>query len=116
MNPHELNFLHLLHVTGVLVMIGYTFFAFAGPAETRKRVLMITGIASLLVLLTGIRMWQGMFSFGALGWIIVKLVCWLGLSGLTGMAYRKREKANLFMVVTLVLAITAVAMVYVKPF
>ena len=116
MNPHELNFLHLLHVVGVLVMTGFTFFAFAGPPETRKRVLAITGVASLLVLLTGIRMWQGVFGFGMLGWVIVKLVCWLGLSGITGMAYRKRDKANLFMLVTLVLAITAVAMVYLKPF
>jgi len=116
MNPHELNFLHLLHVTGVLVMIGFTFFAFAGPAETKKRVLAITGIASLLVLLTGIRMWQGLFGFGALGWIVVKLVCWLGLSAITGMAYRKREKANALMIVVLVLAIVALAMVYLKPF
>lgn len=116
MNPHELNALHIIHVVGVLVMIAYTFFAFAGPAETRKRVLAITGMASVLVLLTGIRMWQGMFGFHAVGWVVIKLVCWLGLSALTGVAYRKREKANVFMVVALVLAITAVAMVYVKPF
>jgi len=116
MNPHELNFLHLLHVTGVLTLIGFTFFAFAGSAETRKRVLMITGISSLLILVTGIRLWQGVFQFHAFGWVIIKLVCWLGLSAISGIAYRRREKVNLFMVITLVLAITALAMVYVKPF
>ncbi len=116
MNPHELNALHIIHVVGVLVTVAYTFFAFAGPAETRKRVLAITGMASVLVLLTGVRMWQGMFGLHAIGWVIIKLVCWLGLSALTGVAYRKREKASTFMVVALVLVITAVAMVYVKPF
>ena len=116
MNPNELNALHVLHLTGVLVLIGYTFFAFAGPAETRPRVLMITGIASLLVLLTGVRMWQSLFSFHVFGWIIVKLVCWLGLSAISGVAYRKRHLTNPLMVVTLVLAITAVAMAFMKPF
>lgn len=116
MNPIENNVLHLLHVVGLLVLTAYTFFAFAGPQETRKRVLMITGIATLLVLLTGIRMWQGLFSFQLLGWVIVKLVCWLGLSALTGMAYRKRDKANVLMTVALVLVVVAVTMVYLKPF
>jgi hypothetical protein len=116
MNPHELNALHVLHLSGVLVLIGYTFFAFAGPAETRPRVLMITGIASLLVLLTGVRMWQGVLGFQMLGWIVVKLICWLGLSVIGSVAYRKRELTNSLMVGTLVLAITAVAMAFVKPF
>ena len=116
MNPRELNVLHLLHVVGLLVLAAYTFFAFAGAPDTRKRVLAITGISSLLVLLTGIRMWQGMFGFAPLGWIIVKLVCWLGLSALTGVAYRKRDQANLWMTIALVLLVVGVAMVYLKPF
>ena len=116
MNPSELNALHIIHVASVVVLIAYTFFAFAAPAETKKRVMMITGIATLLVLLTGIRMWQGLFSFHAFGWIIVKILCWLGLSALTGLAYRKREQANTLMVVALVIAIVALAMVYAKPF
>ena len=116
MSPPELNTLHTLHVTGVLVLVGYTFFAFAGPAETRKRVLMITGIASLLVLITGIRLWQGVLGFHAFGWIFIKLGCWLGLSAVGGIAYRKREMASTLMVITLLLAITAVAMAFVRPF
>jgi hypothetical protein len=116
MNIHELNALHLIHVAAVLVLVAYTFFAFAGPVETKKRVMMITGIATTVVLLTGIRMWQALFGFAPLGWIVVKLVCWLGLSALTGLTYRLRDKSNLLMIVALVLAITALAMVYVKPF
>lgn len=116
MSPHENNALHLIHVLGVLVMAAYTFYAFAASLETRKRVLMITGIASLLVVLTGVRMWQGLFSFEMLGWVWVKIVCWLGLSALTGMAYRRREKAGALIGWTLTLATVAVAMVYLKPF
>jgi hypothetical protein len=78
-------------------------------------VLMWSGIAALLVLLTGVRMWQALYGFHG-AWAVVKLVCWLGLSGIGGMAYRRREKAGLFMIVTLILAVVAVVMVYVKPF
>lgn len=116
MSPYENNALHFLHVVGLFVMAVYTFWAFAAPQESRKRVLMVTGIASLIVVLTGIRMWQGLFSFEMLGWIWVKLVCWFALSGLTGMAYRRREKAKALMTVTLSLVVVAVAMVYLKPF
>lgn len=114
MNVSELNALHIIHVASVLVLVAYTFFAFAGPAETRKRVMMITGVASLLVLLTGIRMWQALFAFHVAGWIMVKLICWLGLSAQAGVAYRKRDQVNTLMLVTLVLAITAVTMGYLK--
>ncbi|HUR57897.1 MAG TPA: hypothetical protein VM029_09320 [Opitutaceae bacterium] len=115
MNPKELIALHAGHVIAVLVMLAYSFFALAAAPESRKRVLMITGIASLVVLLTGARMWQGMFGFAAMAWIIVKLVCWLLLSGLTGMAYRKRDKAGALAGVMLLLAAIAVVMVYAKP-
>lgn len=116
MNPAESNALHVVHVAAVIVLIAFTFFGFAGAAETRKRVLAITGVASLLVLLTGIRMWQGQYGFAGLGWVFVKLFCWLGLSALTGLAYRKRDQVNTLMVVSLVLTITALVMVYVRPF
>jgi hypothetical protein len=106
----------VLHVASVLILAAYTFFAFAAAADTRKRVLMITGIATLLVLLTGIRMWQGMYSFTNLGWIWVKIVCWVGLSALSGLAYRKRNLTNMLMVVGLLLAVVALVMVYYRPF
>ena len=116
MNAKELLLLHALHVIAAIVLVAYTFYAFAAAQDTRKRVLAITGVATLLVLLTGIRMWQGMFGFAGHGWIIVKLVCWLGLSALTGMAYRKRDKASGFMILALVLTAVSVVMVYYKPF
>jgi hypothetical protein len=115
MNPSELNALHIIHVLAAIIMVAATFYACAGAPETRKKVLMWGGIATLLVLLTGIRMWQGVYAFKG-GWAIVKLVCWLGLSAFTGLAYRRREQAGLWIRLTVLLAATAVAMVYVRPF
>ena len=67
---------HILHVSSLLVLFGYTFYAFAAPAETRKRVLIITGIASLLVLIGGFGLITKL-RVGFPGWIIVKIVCWV---------------------------------------
>ncbi|MCB1105154.1 MAG: hypothetical protein KDK74_10520 [Cephaloticoccus sp.] len=115
MNPHELNSLYILHVLSAISLIGTTFYACAGAPETRKKALMWSGIASLLVVLTGIRMWQGLYGFAG-GWAIVKLVCWLGLSAFGGLAYRKREKASLWLILTVILTAVALVMVYIKPF
>ncbi len=116
MSIPESNFLHVIHVASALVLVGYTFYAFAAPPETRKRVMLWTGLASLALALTGVRMWQGLYQFAPAGWLVVKIVCWLGLSALAGIAYRRREQAGVFTWVAIILAVTAVTMVYVKPF
>ena len=110
-----LNTYLVLHLSSIIVLLGYTFYAFAAPAETRSRVLMITGTAAVLIAVTGFGMLHRLH-LGFPGWIIVKLVCWLGLSATAGIAYRKRHLADLFMIIAFALAITAVAMVYVRPF
>jgi hypothetical protein len=112
MNPHEIAFLHILHVLSVLVLTGYTFLAFAAAPETRKRVLMVTGTAALLVLLTGLRLWQVKYGWAMMGWISVKFLCWLGLAALSGIGYRRRESAGTLMLVAVVLLALAVTMVY----
>ena len=106
---------YILHVVSVLVLTGYTFYAFAAPAETRKGVMMITGIASLLALVGGFGL-QAKLGYGFPGWLIVKLVCWLGLSALAGFGYRRRGAAGTLAVIALALATVAVVMVYTKPF
>lgn len=115
MNPHEYAFLHLAHVIGAILLIGFTFFAFAAPAAARKKVMIWTGVGNLLILLTGVRMWQGIYGFSG-GWVIVKLLAWLGLAAMAGIAFRKREKAGALMWLSLGLASLAVVMVYTKPF
>ena len=75
----------LLHVTSVILLSGVTFAAFAAPqSENRRPSLMMSGVLSLLVFLTGF----GILGGAPPGWAIVKVVCWLVLSGLTGMAVR----------------------------
>jgi len=115
MNPQELNSLHILHVLSAIALVGTVFYACAGAPDTRKSLLMWSGIASLVVVLTGFRIWQGVFHFAG-GWAYVKIVCWLGLSAFGGIAYRRRKKARLWIILTLILTTTALAMVYVKPF
>ena len=110
-----LNAFLVVHLSSIIVLVGYTFYAFAAPQETRKRVLMVTGIAALLVLVTGFSMLHEL-RLGFPRWAAVKLVCWLGLASIAGVAYRRRAQADLFMIIALALAITAVAMVYVRPF
>ncbi|MGH7945806.1 MAG: hypothetical protein ACREH8_10805 [Opitutaceae bacterium] len=106
---------YILHVTAVLVLTGYTFYAFAAAPETRKRVMMITGIASILALVGGFGL-QAKLNYGFPGWLIVKLVCWLGLSALAGFGYRRRGAAGALAAVALLFAFIATVMVYTKPF
>jgi hypothetical protein len=108
-------FYSILHVFSVLVLTGLTFYAFGAPPETRKRVLMFAGIASLLALVAGFGL-QAKLKVGWPGWLFVKMACWLGLSALTGLGYRRRGAVGGLAVGTVALVLVAVVMVYLKPF
>ena len=116
MSSPEFTLLHIIHVASAMMLVAFTFLAFAADPSRRKFTLMWSGIASLLVLLTGIRMWQGGFGFAAAGWVFVKIVCWLLISALGGIGFRRRAAAGVFMGVTLLAAAIAIAMAYAKPF
>ena len=106
----------LLHVTSVILLSGVTFAAFAAPqSENRRTYLMMSGVLSLLVFLTGFGT-MGMMELGFPGWAIVKVVCWLALSGLTGMAFRMTGQIRMLATVAVVAIVIAVAMVTYKPF
>ncbi len=106
---------HIIHVISVLVLTGYTFYAFAAPPETRKQVMMITGIASLLVLVGGFGL-QIKLAVGWPGWFVVKILCWLGLSALAGIGYRRRGAVGTLAIIAVGLVAVAVVLVYTKPF
>jgi hypothetical protein len=110
MNP---LYYSLLHVFALFVLAAHTFMAFANPApENRKRTMIITGIASLLVIgSAGGLMARHGYSWGS-GWVIVKLVCWLGLSGLAGIVYRRPQLRGVLASVAMVLILAALVMVY----
>lgn len=113
--PFPMNPLYysLLHVFALFILAAHTFMAFANPApENRKWTMIITGIASLVVLISaGGLMAKLGYSWGS-PWVIGKLVCWLGLSGLAGMAYRMPERRALLSKIALALILVALVMVY----
>ena len=112
-------FYSILHVVSILVLTGFTFYAFAAPLETKKMVMIITGIASLLALVAGFGL-QAKFKSGWPtpwpGWLIVKIVCWFLLSGLAGIGYRRRGAVGALSVAAVALVAIAVTMVYLRPF
>lgn len=110
------TFYSILHVISVVGLLAGTFYAFAAPAETRKKVLALTGIASLVALIAAFGLIAKVYQNHFAGWMIVKLVCWLGLSALGGIGYRRRGAVGVLAVVALLLASVAVVMVYTKPF
>ncbi len=110
------RYFQILHVLGVLILFGSTFAAFANPLPVLKRkVLAVSGIASLVVLIAGFGL-AGLLKYGFPGWIIIKIVCWLGLSAMAGIAYRQPKKIPLLAVLSLALVATAIVMVYLRPF
>ena len=80
----------------------------------RKRVLMITGIASLVALVAALGL-QAKLQIGWPGWLFVKIACWLVLSALAGIGYRKRESVQALIYIALAAVVVAVLMVYLKP-
>lgn len=114
MNP---LFYYILHVFALIVLTAHTFMALANPApENRKRTMMITGIASLLLLVAGFGLWQKIHGMQMLGWIFVKAFCWLGFTALAGLAYRKAHLRGTLSFIGLSLLLVALVMVYLKPF
>ena len=108
--------LYVLHVLSAMLLVAINFWAFAATnPETRKRVLMWSGISSLGVFLGGFGI-HGMQHLGFPGWIVVKIVAWLALSAVAGIAFRRPAKIPALMKLTVGVAALALVMVYLKPF
>jgi len=98
------------------VLTAFTFQAFAAPRpEARKTTLLVTGLASLVMLVAGFGL-LAKLSLGFPGWVVLKLVAWLGLSALAGLAYRKPESGKTLAGLALLLLVVAVYAAYFKPF
>jgi uncharacterized membrane protein len=106
----------ILHVTSVVLLAGFTFQACAAPVPEQRRFYMsITGVFSLVALVAGFGL-AAKLGYGFPGWMILKLVCWLGLSGLAGMAFRQPGRGRALSWVAALLVLVAVVSVYAKPF
>ena len=113
----RLPYYQLLHILSLIVLTAHTFMAFANPVpENRRRTLMITGIAALLMLGSGF----GMLALSKIpfltGWVLVKFFCLIGLSALAGVAYRRPHLRGALSTLALVLIAVAVVMVLFRPF
>jgi len=107
---------HILHLLGVIVLVGSIFAAFANPTPLlRRKLLSASGISSVVVVIAGFGL-AGLLKYGFPTWIIIKIVCWLGLSGLTGLIFRNPKKIPIYAATTMVLLIVALYMVYFRPF
>ena len=107
---------YFIHILGVLVLTAFTFQAFAAPKpESRRTTMLVTGIASLVVLVAGFGLLAKLGS-GFPGWVILKLIAWLGMSALAGFAYRKPGSCKGLTLIALVLLVIAVYAAYFKPF
>lgn len=108
------SFYKFLHVCSVLLLIGFTFYSFAGTkALAKKAVLTITGALSLIVLISGFGLHAKAGIQGMPWWIIAKMVIWLIIAALSGIAYRRPGFEKAFLVVVSFLAVTAVWLVMV---
>ncbi|MEE2636967.1 MAG: hypothetical protein VYE68_07010 [Acidobacteriota bacterium] len=106
----------LIHLVSVILLAGVTFAAFAAPEpENRRPTLMVSGVLSLLVFISGFGV-MGMMGLGFPGWAMAKVVCWLALSGLTGMAFRMTAHIPMLRVAAVAVIVLAVVMVTYKPF
>jgi len=112
----RLPYYQLVHILSLLTLVTHIFMAFANPApENRRRTLIITGIAAVLMFISGF----GMITLYKIpfvtSWVLVKFFCLVGLAGMAGMIYRRIEWRGMLNKVALGLLALAVIMVYFRP-
>ena len=106
----------IAHLFSVILMAGIVFAALAAPQpENRRPMLMLSGIVAVVALVSGFGL-LGLGRFGFPGWIVVKLACWVGLSALVGLAFRRPEQGKTLTGIAVVAVLLAVGMVVLKPF
>ena len=103
------------HVLAAFMLVAFSFQAFIAPhPQFKRRLMMYTGIASLLMLVAGFGL-QAKLNTGFPLWLIIKIVCWFGVSVLSGLAFRSPALARIYSLVALCLIAIAVYCVYFKP-
>jgi len=106
----------VMHVLCMVLLTGFVFQAFANPdPKNKKRTMMVTGILSFLMLTGGMGLLavQG-HAFPWPWWAWVKIVCWLGLTGIAGVAYRKPDKIPTLTAIAIALVTIAIVVVVFK--
>ncbi len=107
---------YFLHVFSILLLTGFTFAIAANPQKhTKKKLAIITGILSLVALFGGAGLMSKLHGNDWLQvWVIVKILAWVFIMALGGLAYKKSKS---FVQTGLIVAVgVAVFMVYFRPF
>ena len=106
----------VLHIFSVILMAGVTFAALAAPQpENRRPMLMASGIVAVVALVSGFGL-LGIGRFGFPVWVMVKLVSWVALSALVGLAFRRPGQRSTLTGIAVVAVLLTVWMVVTKPF
>ncbi|MDA1259712.1 MAG: hypothetical protein O3A20_03735 [Planctomycetota bacterium] len=105
----------LMHVASGFLLVATTFYAFAAPTPERRRcTLIVAGVLSLLMLTGGFGQ-MARLGYGFATWLYIKIACWLLLSAMAGIAFKKPQLAGKLTVLTALVILTAVWSVYYKP-
>ncbi len=105
----------VIHVLSGFLLTAVTFQAFAAPSPgRRKKTLMYAGILSLLMLIAGFGMAAKLgFNIGKESWLHVKILCWVVLSAMAGLAFRMPVLGRVLSLITALAVALAIYMVYV---
>ena len=108
----KLQIYEVLHVASMVLMTGFLFQAFANPdPKNKKKSGILIGSLALLMLIGGFGL-VATLHVGLPWWVIVKVVCWLGLVAISGLGYRKPERIPLLTGVAIALILVAITTVY----
>jgi hypothetical protein len=105
----------VIHVLSGFLLTAVTFQAFASPSPgRRKRTLMYAGILALLMLVAGFGLAAKLgLNIGKESWIHVKILCWVTLSAMAGLAFRMPSLGRVLSLITVIAVALAIYMVYV---
>jgi len=108
----KLHIYQVLHVASMVLMSGFLFQAFANPdPRNKKKSGILIGSLALLMLVGGFGL-VATLHVGFPWWVILKLVCWLGLVAISGLGYRKPERIPFLTGVAIALILIAITTVY----
>lgn len=103
------------HVLSGFALVAFTFQAFIAPhPQFRRRLMMYTGIASLLMVVAGFGL-VAKLNTGFPLWLLIKMGCWLGISVLCGLSFRTPLLARMYSILALLLIAVALYCVYFRP-
>jgi hypothetical protein len=110
----------VLHVASMLFLVAAVFAVFAGAPESKRRMLStLIGVLTLLALVGGFGLASALHGLpnpvNWPMWMWGKVVCWLGLAAIGGMAWKRRAKPAPFVALVVVFVLVSLVLVYTRP-